>query len=95
MISRWPPGKREKEKALYNLETARALDAAPAIGNWEIRYQLPGQAEPIIEKVGTKQMARDRYFTVKQFAGLNFCELRGPGGKLWFRDHFFNNGSPP
>lgn len=88
MVSRWPP-------RTYDLKRCQELDAAPAFGPWEIRYQLPDMGEPIIEKLATKQQARDRYFTVKQYAGLEFCELRGPGGKLWFRDHFFNNGSAP
>lgn len=87
MIQRWP--------RTHDAQARADLDAAPARGDWQIRYRLPGDGEPIIEKMATKQQARDRYFTVKEFSGLEFCELRGPGGKLWFRDHFFSKGSPP
>lgn len=66
----------------------RPADSSPA-QKWTIRYRLPGDGEPIAETYLTKQNARDRYFTVKQFAGLEFCELRGPDGSIWFRDHFF------
>jgi len=59
---------------------------------WVVRYRLEGADETVAESYLTKQNARDRYFTVKQFAGLYFCELREPSGKLWFRDHFFEKG---
>lgn len=73
----------------------RNFESAPAHGTWEIRYQLPDDAEPVTETVLTKQQARDRYFTVKEFKGVRFVELRGPGGKVWFRDHFFPRESAP
>jgi len=54
-----------------------------------VRYQLAPEASPIAEAFETKQLARDRFFTVKKFAGLAFCELRNPRGQIWFRDHYF------
>jgi hypothetical protein len=70
---------------------ARAGDASMSCRpRWQIRYQLQIEAAPCSEFYETKQQARDRYFTVKEFSGIEFVELREPGGRLWFRDHFFD-----
>lgn len=39
----------------------------------------------------TKEAARVEYFRVKKLPEVMVVELRGPDGKLWFRDHFFAN----
>jgi len=71
--------------------TLRPRRAVPgAAPQWEIRYQLAITGEATREFYETKQQARDRYFTVKEFRGLDFVELREPGGRLWFRDHYFS-----
>jgi hypothetical protein len=57
---------------------------------WPVRYQIEGDAEPVREDYETKQQARDRFFTVRQFKGVLFAELRNPDGKIWFRDHYFD-----
>ena len=61
-----------------------------ATGTWVIRYRLAHEAADIVEEFASKQQARDRFFTVREFKDLAFVELRNPGGKVWFRDHWFD-----
>jgi hypothetical protein len=53
---------------------------------WEVRYLLAVDSEPISEFYATKQMARDRFANVRADTRVDFCELREPNGRLWFRD---------
>lgn len=57
---------------------------------WQIRYRLAAEEAPVMEFYTTKQMARDRFFTVRAFKNLAFVELRNPFGAVWFRDHWFD-----
>jgi hypothetical protein len=57
---------------------------------WLIHYsKVDGEA--IQESFQTKQMARDRFFTIKAGGGLSYIELRHPSGRVWFRDHYFGS----
>jgi hypothetical protein len=56
---------------------------------WRIRYRLESDTEIIGEDFATKEMARDRFFTIRAYKGVNFVELRNPRGQIWFRDHWF------
>jgi len=60
---------------------------------WEIRYLLETEAEPVSEFFKTKQMARDRFANIAAAGHVEFCEIRAPSGKLWFRDTYFEKGA--
>jgi len=73
--------------------TFRRPRLVAAKGQWAVRYQLEIEAAPFTEFYDTKQMARDRYFTLRKAKGLETIALYGPDGKLWFRDRYFGETS--
>lgn len=63
-------------------------------GSWLVRWWGPGPAKGETD-CASKESAREEYFRVKRLPDVMSVELRGPDGKLWFKDHFFANDGEP
>lgn len=63
-------------------------------GSWLVRWWGPGSAKGESD-MPSREAARVEYFRVKALPEVMSVELRGPDGKLWFKDHFFANDGEP